>query len=135
MQSHCKQISKISVYREDHTSSTFHRHEKPSRGGRGKEGWGKGSLSTTCYLHTLQALRGTITIARATMRMQMSQHALIWICVSAISLNNNRRITITRDLRDLTGRGSPTAETVVANLEFAPLISLIVNLEFRSVSL
>ena len=30
----------------------------------------------------------------------MSQHALIWICVSAISLNNNRRITITCDLRD-----------------------------------
>lgn len=50
------------------------------------------------------------------MRMQMSQRALIWICVSAISLNNNRRITITRDLRDLTGRGSPTAETVVPNL-------------------
>lgn len=64
---------------------------------------GKDTLSTTCYLRTLQALRGTITIARATMRMQMSQCALIWICVSAISLNNNHRITITRDLRDLTG--------------------------------
>lgn len=38
------------------------------------------------------------------MRMQMSQCALIWICVSAISLNNNHRITITRDLRDLTSQ-------------------------------
>jgi len=99
-----KRFLKASVYRG--RSYTFHRREEPSGGEKGmRTGGEEGSLSTTCYLHTLQALRGTITIARTTMRMQMSQRALIWICVSAISLNNNRRITITRDLRDSTSRG------------------------------
>lgn len=135
-----KRFSKASAYKRRSYIvyvSTFHQREKPPSGGKGKElGKRGGGLSTTCYLHTLQALRETITIARTTMRMQMSQRALIWICVSTISLNNNRRITITRDLRDLTGRDSPTAKTVVANLaNTAVLISLIVNLEFRSINL
>jgi len=103
-----KRFSKTSVYRgRSYTWARFIGVKSRSGGEKGmRTGGEEGSLSTTCYLHTLQTLRGTITIARTTMRMQMSQCALIWICVSAISLNNNRRITITRDLRDLTGRGS-----------------------------
>lgn len=54
-----------------------------------------------------------------------SARALIWICVSAISLNNNRRITITRDLRDLTGRRT-------AGVASATPIGLIVRSEFKN---
>lgn len=114
----------------EHVSSAWKAIQRRGEreGGRGEKDGAEGGLSTTCYLHTLQALRGTITIARATIRMQMSQRALIWICVSAISLNNNRQITITRDLRDSTGRGTPTEAS--ANLRRR--INL-VNLEFRTV--
>ena len=67
---------------------------------------------------------GPLQSRRTTMRMQMSQRALIWICVSAISLNNNRRITITCDLRDwiaryITNGGGSAVENLASRVQGA----------------
>lgn len=92
------------VVTREHVSSAWKAIQRGEGEGEGGDGRRGEFIYYVLLTHVTSVTWDHYNRANDNENANESARALIWICVSAISLNNNRRITITRDLRDLTGR-------------------------------